>query len=235
MKSSLKVADASPQPHYHGHRDRLKQRFQAQGASGLADYELLELILTYGIPRKDVKPIAKDLLQRFQTLSRVLGAPEKELCAINGIGPGVVVYLKMLEAVVIRYRHEQVRERPAFSSRLEILDYLHAKLGHLTREEFHVLFLDVRHQVITDACLATGTINASAVYPREVVKAALEHGASGLVLAHNHPSGEPQPSAADEELTHILAQATIPIGIHIYDHLIIGAGRHYSFRDKGKL
>ncbi|MDD9912061.1 MAG: DNA repair protein RadC [Alphaproteobacteria bacterium] len=222
-------------PHYHGHRERLKQRFKTAGAENLADYELLELILTYAIPRKDVKPIAKALLSKFHTLSATLGAPERELVQIEGIGPSVVTYFQLLEATVIRYRKEHVRERPAFTNRLEILDYLHAKLGNLTREEFHVLFLDAKNQVIEDACLATGTINASAVYPREVIKAALERGATGLFIAHNHPSGQPTPSAADIELTGTLIAATEPIGLKIYDHIIIGDGRHYSFFDNDQL
>ena len=222
-------------PHYQGHRERLKQRFVDVGAQGLADYELLELLLMYAIPRKDVKPIAKALLQKFHTLSGVVGAPMKEIIAIQGMGESTATYLKALEALVIRYRKEHVRERPAFQNRLEILDYLHAKLGNLTREEFHVLFLDAKHQVLADDCLATGTINASAVYPREVVAAALEKGAVGLVLAHNHPSGQPAPSMPDMELTATLSGICRPLGITIYDHIIIGDGRHYSFKDSGDL
>jgi DNA repair protein RadC len=222
-------------PHYLGHRERLKARFDDLGAKGLADYEVMELLLTYAIPRRDIKPIAKALLAKFATLSGVLGAKPDELTAIEGIGPGAAQYFKVLEAAVIRYRKEAVRERPAFQNRLDLLEYLHAKLGNLTREEFHVVFLDAKHQILADDCLFTGTVNASAVYPREVVKAALDKGAVGLVLAHNHPSGQPGPSAADEDLTALLVAATAPIGITIHDHIIIGDGRHFSFRDAGKM
>lgn len=218
-----------------GHRDRLKTRFTEVGAKGLPDYELLELLLMYGIPRKDVKPLAKDLLKKYSTLSGVVGAPASELTTFSGIGDNVATYLKALEALVIRFRKESVRERPAFQNRLEILEYLHAKLGNLTKEEFHVLFLDAKHQILADECMSVGTINASAVYPREVVQAALSKGATGLILAHNHPSGQPQPSVEDLELTATLATICLPLGIHIYDHIIIGDGRHYSFRDKGQL
>jgi DNA repair protein RadC len=222
-------------PHYLGHRERLKVRFEELGAKGLADYELMELILTYAVPRRDTKPIAKALLTKFATLSGVLGAKPEDLSKIDGIGPSVARYLKVIEATVIRYRKEAVRERPAFQNRLELLEYLHARLGNLTREEFHVIFLDAKHQILADDCLFTGTVNASAVYPREVVKAALDKGAIGLVLAHNHPSGQPAPSTADEELTTLLVSATAPIGITIHDHIIIGDGRHFSFRDAGKM
>ena len=222
-------------PHYYGHRDRLKARFENLGAKGLADYELVELLLTFAIPRRDVKPIAKELIGEFNTISGILGAKKKDLTSVTGIGDSVAIYIKALEATVIRFRQEHVRERPAFQSRLEILEYLHAKLGSLVREEFHVLFLDAKNQVVADECLATGTINSSVVYPREVVKAALDKGAVGLVLAHNHPSGQPDPSAADEELTMLLSMATNPLGITIHDHIIIGGGKHYSFRDNGKL
>ncbi|MFZ2620774.1 MAG: DNA repair protein RadC, partial [Alphaproteobacteria bacterium] len=192
-------------------------------------------LLTYAIPRRDTKPIAKELLKKFTTLSRILGAKPADLQEVDGIGAGVVTYLKMLEAIIIRARGETVRERPAFENRLELLDYLHAKLGNLPHEEFHVIYLDAKHHVLADECLATGTINASAVYPREVVKAALAKGAVGLILAHNHPSGTPTPSSADEELTRHLQMALEAIGISIYDHVIIGDGRHFSFRDGGKL
>ncbi len=222
-------------PHYHGHRDRLKERFRDRGANALADYELLELLLTYAIPRKDVKPLAKDLLAKYKNLSGIFGADTQKLAAEKGLGESSATFLKLIAATATKYRKEAVIQKDAFTNKLDLIDYFYTKLSGLTREEFHVVYLDSKNQILADELLFTGTLNASAVYPREVIKIALEKGAASMVLAHNHPSGNPKPSDDDDLLTMELAAISAPLGITLHDHIIIGDNTHYSFKDSGKL
>lgn len=236
--SAPTVGTARPMPnadHQSGHRGRLKEKFLARGATALADYELLELLLSYAIPRRDVKPLAKELVAHFGSLSNVLAAPTDKLTARPGVGEHVAALLKLTGAMAVQYRKEAATGKDTFHNKLDLIDYLYTKLSGLTREEFHVVYLDSKNQLLADDVLFTGTLNASAVYPREVIKAALDKGAAGLVLAHNHPSGNPTPSPEDEILTIELAAIASPLGITVHDHIIIGDGQHYSFKDSGKI
>lgn len=221
-------------PHYHGHRQRLKERFLNSGLDSLQPYEVLELLLMQAIPRKDVKPLAKELLTKYKTLNAVLGAPLEELTSFNGIGEGAALSLKLYEAIAQRYKKEAARKAP-LASKIELLDYLYTKVSTLNHEEFHVVYLDAKNNIISDEMLFRGTVNSSAAYPREVMKEAMKNGAASLILVHNHPSGDPTPSLEDESLTIDMMQAASLIGVKIQDHIIIGNEKHYSFADRGKL
>lgn len=225
--------DKKDNPHYHGHRDRLRAKLRQVGGAGLADYELLELLLMAAIPRKDVKPLAKDLLKHFGGLDNVLSASTEKL-EEAGLSANAASLVLLVKEIAIQYRKTQVTKQ-SFSDTRALLDYLYAKLGGLTHEEFHVLYLDSKNQLLADKNHFQGTVNASAVYPREVMKAALDLGAVRLIMVHNHPSGDPSPSPEDHTLTRDMAQLAANLEIDVYDHLIIGAGKHFSFRDEGYL
>ena len=216
--------------HYHGHRDRLRARFREQGGEALPDYELLELLLFRAIPRRDTKPIAKALIERFGSFTEVLGAPAERLREVPGIGDAVVTELKLMEAAAQRYARGQVNERHVLSSWNAVLDYCRASMAFDTREQFRILFLDKRNGLIADEVQQTGTVDHTPVYPREVVKRALEHSASAIILVHNHPSGDPTPSRADIEMTKVIAGIAKPLGIALHDHIIVGRQGHTSFR-----
>ena len=216
--------------HYHGHRDRLRARFREQGGEALPDYELLELLLFRAIPRRDTKPIAKALIERFGSFTEVLGAPAERLREVPGIGDAVVTELKLMEAAAQRYARGQVNERHVLSSWDAVLDYCRASMAFDTREQFRILFLDKRNGLIADEVQQTGTVDHTPVYPREVVKRALEHSASAIILVHNHPSGDPTPSRADIEMTKVIAGIAKPLGIALHDHIIVGRQGHTSFR-----
>ena len=218
-----------------GHRERLKARFVGTGGAGVADYELLELALTFAIPRKDVKPLAKDLLAKFGSLSGVLTATPEQLGAVKGLGPSSVAFIQVVQQLAVRVRREKVVGQPVLASRLELLDYLYTKFAGFSREEFHVLYLDSKMKLVADEVLFTGTLHEVAVSPRDVLKRALELNASGVVVAHNHPSGSPEPSAADVSFTEQMAQACSAMGVQLVDHVIVGAEAHYSFRGAGKV
>jgi len=224
-----------PHPDHIGHRERLKTRFKTAGATALADYELLELLLTYAIPRKDVKPIAKRLLKTYGNLATLVATPAAKLATEKGLGTSSALFLNLLHATMVHTRETETVAKDIIQNRLQLIDYLYAKMSTLPREEFHVLYLDSKNHILAHEVLFTGTINASAVYPREVMKIALDKGATGLVLAHNHPSGNPTPSSADEELTLHINQLATGMSITLHDHFIIGNGAHYSFLDGGKL
>ena len=216
--------------HYHGHRDRLRARFREQGGEALPDYELLELLLFRAIPRRDTKPIAKALIERFGSFTEVLGAPAERLREVPGIGDAVVTELKLMEVAAQRYARGQVNERHVLSSWDAVLDYCRASMAFDTREQFRILFLDKRNGLIADEVQQTGTVDHTPVYPREVVKRALEHSASAIILVHNHPSGDPTPSRADIEMTKVIAGIAKPLGIALHDHIIVGRQGHTSFR-----
>lgn len=216
--------------HYHGHRDRLRARFRDQGGDALPDYELLELLLFRAIPRRDTKPIAKALIDRFGSFTEVLGAPAERLREVPGIGDAVATELKLMEAAAKRYARGQVNERQVLSSWNAVLDYCRASMAFETREQFRILFLDKRNGLIADEVQQTGTVDHTPVYPREVVKRALEHSASAIILVHNHPSGDPSPSRADIEMTKTIADIAKPLGIALHDHIIVGRQGHTSFR-----
>jgi DNA repair protein RadC len=217
-------------PHFHGHRERLKQRFADGGAAALQDYELLELILFEALPRRDTKPIAKDLLKRFGSFSEVLAAPGAQLMEVPGIGERTVHYLKLFMASAQRFAHDRVKERPLLDSWAAVIDYCRAAMAYEKIEQFRILFLNKKNQLIADEVQHTGTVDQTPVYPREVVKRALELSATAVILVHNHPSGDPTPSTADIQMTKTLVEVAKPLGIAIHDHIIVGKSGHASLR-----
>ncbi len=217
------------------HRGRLRDRFMAGGAGAMPDYELLELLLFRAIPRQDVKPLARRLIDGFGDLNRVLSAPPARLLEIDGLGPAVLTELKIAEAVAHRMARAKVMERPVISSWEQVLDYCHTVMAHRDTEEFRILFLDRRNVLIADEAQAKGTVDHVPVYPREVVKRALELNASALILVHNHPSGDPTPSEADIRMTEQIEAAARALGLTVHDHLIIGKSCEISFRAQGLL
>jgi DNA repair protein RadC len=217
-------------PHYHGHRDRLRARFSEVGGDGLPDYELLEIVLFRSIPRRDVKPIAKDLLRRFGSFAEVLAAPPALLSEVDGVGESVVTDLKIVEAAARRFTKGAVSRRPVLSSWTSVIDYCRTAMAFGDKEQFRLLFLDRRNALIADEVQQSGTIDHTPVYPREVVKRALELSASALILVHNHPSGDPTPSPADIKMTREIVEVAKPLGIVVHDHIIVGREGHASLK-----
>ena len=217
------------------HRKRLRDRFMQGGAAAMPDYELLELVLFRAIPRQDVKPLARLLLDTFGDFNRVITATPARLTMVKGVGGAVVVELKLLEAASQRLMRARVMNRPVLSSWDALLDYCHTAMAHRETEQFRILFLDRKNLLIADEEQAKGTVDHVPVYPREVVKRALELNASALILVHNHPSGDPTPSDADITMTHQVQDAAQVLGITLHDHLIIGKSRELSFKAKGYL
>ncbi|MGQ0566741.1 MAG: RadC family protein [Gemmobacter sp.] len=217
------------------HRRRLRERFTQGGASAMPEYELLELVLFRTIPRQDVKPLARRLLDTFGDLNRVVTAPALRLMAVDGVGEAVVQDLKILEAVSQRMMRARVMNRPVLSSWDALVDYCHTAMAHRETEQFRVLYLDRKNVLIADEEQARGTVDHVPVYPREVVKRALELNASALILVHNHPSGDPTPSQSDISMTGQVQDAAKVLGITLHDHLIVGKGREISFRAEGYL
>jgi DNA repair protein RadC len=217
------------------HRKRLRARFMEGGAAAMPDYELLELVLFRAIPRQDVKPIARLLLETFGDFNRILAAEPARLLAVKGVGEAVVQDLKIVEAAAHRMMRAKIMKRPVLSSWEALLDYCHTAMSHRETECFRVLFLDRKNVLIADEEQASGTIDHVPVYPREIVKRALELNASALILVHNHPSGDPTPSDSDIAMTNQVLDAASVLGITVHDHLIIGKSREVSFRGKGYL
>jgi DNA repair protein RadC len=217
-------------PHYLGHRDRLRERFTAGGGEVLADYELLELLLFRLIPRADTKPIAKALLSRFGTLAEVLGAPTALLCEVKGVGPAVALDLKVIAAAALRMARGEIRGRELLSSWSQVIDYCRAAMAFEDREQFRILFLDKKNALIADEVQQTGTVDHTPVYPREVVRRALELSSTAVILVHNHPSGDPTPSRADIDMTRTIIETAKPLGIAVHDHIIIGKNGHVSMK-----
>lgn len=217
------------------HRKRLRERFMAGGADALPDYELLELVLFRAVPRKDVKPLAHDLIERFGDFSRVVSAAPIELQAVTGVGAAVVTELKLVEAAAQRLSRGRVMNKPVISSWAALLEYCHTTMSHLPTEQFRILFLDRKNRLIADEMQARGTVDHVPVYPREIVKRALDLHASALILVHNHPSGDPTPSEADISMTGQVATACSTLGLTLHDHLIIGKSNELSFRSEGLL
>ncbi len=217
------------------HRKRLRSRFMDGGATAVAEYELLELILFRAIPRQDVKPLAHLLMQTFGDLARTIAAPVAQLERVKGVGEAVILELKLIEAASQRMARSRVMQRPVLSSWAALLDYCHTVMAHRETEQFRILFLDRKNVLIADEEQAKGTVDHVPVYPREVVKRALELNASALILVHNHPSGDPTPSRSDIDMTHQIGQACTTLGITLHDHLIIGKSAEVSFRSLGHL
>ena len=219
--------------HRHGHRDRLRSRFMAGGGQAVADYELMELVLFRAIPRKDVKPIAKRLLERFGDFAGAIAAEPQRLREVDGVGEAVVVELKVIEAAALKLARERVSEMPVISSSEALTAYCRAAMGRLGEEQFRVLFLDSKNKLIADEVLGDGTVDQAPVYPRKVMKRALELNAVALILVHNHPSGDPTPSRADVAVTKKLCEAAETFGVKIHDHVIVGADGMESLKGLG--
>lgn len=219
-----------PTPHYTGHRDRLRARFHDAGPDSLADYELLELILFRAIKRQDTKPLAKDLIARFGSFAEVLSAPPNRLKEVTGVGKAVITELKLAEAAARRFTLGQVKSRPVLASWSSVIDYCHTAMAFSDKEQFRILFLDKKNALIADEVQQTGTVDHTPVYPREVIKRALEVSATAIILVHNHPSGDPTPSRADIQMTKKIIDVAEPLGITIHDHIIVGKDGHASFR-----
>jgi DNA repair protein RadC len=229
------AARIAPKPHYHEHRARLRKRFEEAGASALSDYELLEALLFRTIPRQDTKPLAKALLAEFGDLAAVLAAPAARMAKVSGAGPAVAQDLKIVHALIERASKSELKQRTVISSWSALVNYCRLSLAHAPREQFRVLFLDTKNQLIADEVLNEGTIDHAPVYPREVARRALELSAAAVILVHNHPSGDPKPSAADIAVTREIVAATQTISVKVHDHLIIGRNGEASFRNLGLL
>lgn len=222
-------------PHYTGHRKRLRERFLTAGPEALADYELLEMILFPAKPMGDVKPMAKALLARFGSFGKLLNADAIEMMQVEGVNEAAVVAIKVAKAASVRLLREEVAERPVVNSWEKLIDYCRVQLGNNKEEEFHVLFLNNKLQLLRSERQQKGTVNHTPVYPREVVKRALELGASSMILVHNHPSGDVRPSRGDVEMTQHIIAAARALGMDVHDHVIIGPEQHFSFRAEGMM
>jgi DNA repair protein RadC len=225
--------DPAAKPHYLGHRQRLRERLLEHGASALPDYELLEFLLFSARPQGDLKPLAKQLIARFNGLAGVLSAPKEALLAEDGVKEATVAALMAVREAGLRLLKAEVADKPVLGSWAKVVEYCQARMSHDPVERFRILFLDRKNALIADEEQQKGTVDHTPVYPREVVKRALELGASALIMVHNHPSGDPTPSKADIEVTKDVAKAAATLGVTLHDHLIIGRGRHTSLRSLG--
>src|SRR5690348_17219903 len=221
---------AEAPPHFHGHRERLRGRFLQAGSEALSDYEVLELVLFRAIPRRDVKPLAKALLARFGSFAEVVSAPAARLAEVPGLGQAAVVELKIVQAAAGRLARGEVKRRPVLSSWPAVLEYCRTDMAFADKEQFRILFLDKRNQLVADEVQQTGTVDHTPVYPREVVKRALELSATAVILVHNHPSGDPTPSHADIQMTQQIVEIAKPLGIAVHDHIIVGRDGHASLK-----
>ncbi len=217
-------------PHYHGHRDRLRARFGEVGGDALPDYELLELVLFRSIPRRDIKPLAKELIRRFGGFAEVITASRARLAEIDGIGEATITDFKIVEASARRLARGAVAKRPVLSSWSAVIDYCRTAMAFAEKEQLRLLFLDKRNSLIADEVQQEGTVDHTPVYTREVVKRALELSATAIILVHNHPSGDPTPSAADIRMTREIIDVAKPLGISVHDHIIVGREGHASFK-----
>jgi DNA repair protein RadC len=217
-------------PHYHGHRERLRARLRAAGPAALADYELLELILFRALAQRDVKPLAKTLLDKFGSFAEVIAAPPERLKEVKGLGDACIAELKIVEAAAQRLARGEVKRREVLSSWSAVIDYCRTAMAFADKEQFRILFLDKRNQLISDEVQQQGTVDHTPVYPREVAKRALELSATAVVLVHNHPSGDPTPSPAEIEMTRSIIEVARPLGIAVHDHIIVGKDGHASLK-----
>lgn len=217
-------------PHFHGHRQRLRDRFMEAGEAALADYEMMELLLFRVISRRDVKPLAKALIARFGSFAEALAARPERLREIDGLSDAAIVEIKFAEAAGKRLARGTLQKRTVLSSFMDVMDYCRTAMAYAEREEFRILFLDKRNGLIADEVQGVGTVDHTPVYPREVVRRALELGSSALILAHNHPSGDPTPSSADIRMTKDIIAIAQPFGIAVHDHLIVGRNGQASLK-----
>lgn len=226
---------SSSPPHYMGHRQRLRDRFMKVGGEAMADYELLELILFQVIPRRDVKPLAKDLMTTFGSFSSVVTAPVERLQEFKSLSENAIAGIKVMQEVAVRLSKEEIMNKPVLSSWQALINYCRTAMAHRKTEQIRILYLDRKNVLIADELQGEGTVDHTPVYPREVVKRALELHASALILVHNHPSGNTAPSQGDIAMTKEIEDACSKLNITIHDHLIIGKKGHSSFRSLGLL
>jgi DNA repair protein RadC len=229
-KTEAKGGLAEASPHYLGHRERLRERFLDAGPDAVTEYELLELVLFRALPRRDVKPLAKALIAKFGSFGEVVSAPRLRLREIDGLGEAAIAEIKIVQAAANRLARGEAKKRTVLSSWSAVLDYCRGTMAFADKEQFRVLFLDKRNQVIADEVQQTGTVDHTPVYPREVIKRALELSATALILVHNHPSGDPTPSRADIQMTQAIVDIAKPLGISVHDHIIVGKDGHTSFK-----
>lgn len=234
VKPGREAKRKSPPPstkkHYEGHRQRLRNRFADAGSDALSDYEILEMVLFRSIPRADTKALAKSLLTTFGSIAEILGSPIQRLKEVPGIGDAVVQDIKLISALSQRMLRSEILGKQILSSWTQVLEYCHAVMAFEEREQFRILFLDKKNCLIRDECQQVGTVDHTPVYPREVMRRALELSASALILVHNHPSGDPAPSRADIDMTKLIIATAQPLGISIHDHIIIGKNGHASMK-----
>ncbi len=224
------MTETTEPPHYHGHRQRLRQRFRTAGAGALSEYELMELVLFRAVPQRDVKELAKVLIARFGSFAEAVNAPPDRLAEIKGVGEAIITELKLVAATASLVARGEVKQRAVLSSWQAVIDYCRTAMAFADKEQFRVLFLDKRNHLIADEVQQTGTVDHTPAYPREVVKRALELSATAVVLVHNHPSGDPTPSTADIQMTKQIADVAKPLGIELHDHIIVGRNGHASLR-----
>ena len=233
MMDQAGEAGRSGPPDSRGHRRRLREKFLKGGLDGFLDYEVLEILLTLGTPRRDCRETARRLLREYRSLRCVLEADIRELLKFKGLGPHNIFGLKLVREVSGRFLRDKMLSKPYCRSSKEVFDYLYLSLRDVKREKFKVLFLDAKNRIIDEKTLFEGTVDSSAVYPREIVKDALRYDASSLIFVHNHPSGDPEPSASDKRITKDLVLAARIMQLNVLDHIIIGDDRYYSFADHG--
>lgn len=229
-KASSPTTTPPDTPHHHGHRERLRTRFREAGAEALSDYELLELVLFRALPRRDVKPLAKTLVATFGSFAEAVNAPEARLAQIAGLGDAAITELKLIAASASRVAKGAIKNRVTLGSWSAVIDYCRTAMAFADIEQFRILFLDKRNQLIADELQQTGTVDHTPVYPREVIKRALELSATAVILVHNHPSGDPTPSRADIDMTRAIIDIAKPLGIEIHDHIIVGKNGHASLK-----
>ena len=217
----------------HGHRKRLREKFIKSGLGGFHDYEIIELLLTLGSPRKDCKQQAKEAIKRFKSLQGVLEAPADELQQISGIGPHSAFGIRLVQEAAREFLKEKIIDKPIYKSAREVFDYLYHSMRNLKKEVFKVIYLNSQNQIIEMTDLFEGTISSSSIYPREVIRGAIKYNAASLLFVHNHPSGNPEPSDNDKELTRDLVYAGSIMLIKVLDHIIIGENRYFSFAEEG--
>lgn len=236
MEAGADAKPATPQrpaPHYLGHRERLRKRFREGGIEALPDYELMELILFRAIPRRDVKPLAKAIIAYFGSFAEAVAAPPERLTEVEGISASVVTEIKLVHAAALRTAQGTVKKRPLLSSWASVLDYLRSAMAFETREQFRILFMDRRNRLIADEVQSRGTVDHTPVYVREVMKRALDLSATAIILAHNHPSGDPTPSKADIDMTKQIVDVAGKLGVVVHDHVILGRDGHLSLKSAG--
>ena len=224
-----------PAPTYKQHRKRIKERFRTQGLEPFREYEALELMLTYAIAQKDVKPLAKDLLKRFGSFQAVFEAPLEKLTQTDGIGEHAALLIKLFRDCAQYYLRQSIRKRDIISSPADMVTYCKAAMAHLGDEQFRVIYLNAKNEILQDEIVQEGTVDQTAVYPRKIIEQALQKKAVALILVHNHPSGNPDPSVQDRQLTESIIAAAKTFDIRVHDHIVIGRSGYRSFREEGLL